>query len=165
MQPTDLLIFELNKLVGEECWGVVGGAGTGSIISLDFGKQIPRNKPLKNPYVTETVRNYESEFRLMLYCPWRIESRWQVISGSHMSNENDGPMVSGLHYIRGKKILAVTCTEPAYDLRIRFVNEVDLVVHCSLIGMDDDTCYSLSAPHGVFSVCYDGKVRFTENVT
>ena len=60
MQKTELFIFELNKLVGEECWGVVGGAGTGSVISLAFGKQFPRNIPLKNPYVTEVVRNYES---------------------------------------------------------------------------------------------------------
>ena len=82
-----------------------------------------------------------------------------------MSNENDGPMVSGLQYIRGEKVLAVTCSAPACDLRIMFVNGVDLVVHCSQIGMDNETCYSLNGPSGVFSVGSDGEIRFTENVT
>lgn len=104
MHIVEPFLQELSNLTGEECWGVTGGAGTGSVIALDIGKRTVRAKPVRNVHLTELVRCYESTFKLLLYCPWRIESKSDVISGSHMSNANDGPMVRGLEFIRGKKL-------------------------------------------------------------
>ena len=118
MHLVESFLQELSSLTGEECWGVTGGEGTGSLIALDIGKRTVRAKPVRNVHLTELVRCYESEYKLLLYCPWRIESKSEVFSGSHMSNANDGPMVRGLDFIRAKKIAAVTCSLPALDLQI-----------------------------------------------
>jgi hypothetical protein len=146
----------LSGLVGEECWGVVGGEGTGSIISLKIGARILRAKPHSNPHLSDLVRQNESAYTLLLYCPWRIDSLSNVVSGSHMSNANDGPMVRGYASICGQKIKAVNCCPPAFDLKLDFENEHSLVIHCSAFGMDGDVCYMFGTPQGWFSVGLDG---------
>jgi hypothetical protein len=44
MQKKILVEFEeaLNRLAGQLRWGISGGAGTGSAINLNIGRQIPR---------------------------------------------------------------------------------------------------------------------------
>ncbi|NGZ87199.1 hypothetical protein [Duganella aceris] len=158
MHLDESFLQEISNLDGEECWGVTGGSGTGSVISLDIGKKTARAKPVRNAHLTELVRCYESAYSLLLYCPWRMESKSKVLSGSHMSNENDGPMVRGLEFIRGKKIETVTCARPAFDLRIEFEGELSLVIHCSLIGMDADECYVFKGKLGWYSVGFDGRL-------
>jgi hypothetical protein len=165
MDTQDAFLQALNALVGEACWGVVGGEGTGSVISLKIGARIPRSKPVNNPYLSDLVRQNNSAYTLMLYCPWRIDSASNVVSGSHMSNANDGPMVRGCASIREQKIKAVTCAGPAYDLKLDFENGHTLVVHCSAIGMDDDVLYTLGTPHGWFSVGLDGRLTFEASAT
>lgn len=158
MYSDESFFQELSDLIAEECWGVTGGEGTGSVISLDIGRRTARAKPVRNVHLTELVRCYESAYKLLLYCPWRIDSRTEVLSGSHMSNVNDGPMCRGFEFIRGKKIEAVTCSRPAFDLQIRFEGEISLVIHCSEIGIDDDQCYLFKGKRGWYSVGFDGKL-------
>jgi hypothetical protein len=162
MQIREVFLAELSALVGEECWGVTGGEGTGSVISLSIGQRRPRPKPLNNPHLTELVRHCKGTYSLMLYCPWRIESRLQVLSGSHMSNLNDGPMVRGYGSICGQKIKTVACSGPAFDLRLDFENERSLVIHCSAIGMEQDECYTFGTPSGWFRVGLDGRLTLKE---
>jgi hypothetical protein len=148
----------LSALIGEECWGVVGGEGTGSVISLNIGARTIRSKPLNNPHLSDLVRRYNSAYTLMLYCPWRIDSLSKVVSGSHMSNANDGPMVRGYASICGQTIQAVTCSGPAFDLRLDFENRHSLVVHCSSIDEHEGNCYTFGTPTGWFAVEPDGQL-------
>lgn len=154
------LTGELHALVGEECWGAVGGEGTGSVILLSIGARTLRARPVRNPHLSELCRLYDPASSLRVRCPWRIDSPSKVIAGSHMSNANDGPMVRGLQEICGQKIVAVLCPAPAYDLTIHFENRRSLVVHCSAIGVDYDDCYSLGTPSGWYTVGFDGDLRF-----
>lgn len=163
MHLDESFLQDLSNLTGEECWGVTGGEGTGSMISLDIGKRTVRAKPMRNPHLTELVRCYESAYQLLLYCPWRIESSSEVFSGSHMSNQNDGPMVRGLEVIRGKTIQTITCSRPAFDLQIQFEGGISLVIHCSLIGMDEDECYVFKGKLGWYSVGFDGKLALEKS--
>jgi hypothetical protein len=160
MYLRDALLRDLLALVGEECWGVVGGEGTGSVISLSVGTQILRQKPVGNPHLSDLVRQYDSAYSLLLWCPWRIDSDSRVVSGSHMSNANNGPMVVGSNCICGQKITAVTCSGPAFDLRLDFENQHALVVHCSAIGKDYEECYAFGTPLGHYSVSLDGELTF-----
>jgi hypothetical protein len=84
----------------------------------------------------------------MIDCPWRIDSNARVVSGSHMPNTNDGPMVRGFDFMRGQRITAVTCSAPAFDLQLDFENQHVLVVHCSAFEMDEDECYTFRTPNG-----------------
>ena len=65
---SEMLLRELSALVGEECWGVVGGEGTGSVILLHIGERTLRSRPIPNHHLTELVRRFDSAYTL------RIES-------------------------------------------------------------------------------------------
>lgn len=162
MQLGEKLLRALTDIVGEECWGVVGGEGTGSVILLSIGERILRRRPIPNPHLSDLVRHHESAYSLRIMCPWRIDSPSEVVSGSHMSNANDGPMVRGLNEICGQKVVAVLCSAPAFDVTIHFENHRSLVIHCTEIGSDYDACYSFGTPVGYYSVGFDGNVSFEE---
>jgi len=153
-------IESLNNLIGMECWGVTGGEGTGTVISLNIGDKILRKKPSENPHLPELVAKYESSHGFMLHSPWRIESSTEIFSGSHMPNDNNGAMVNGLKKILGTTIKSVMCNKPAYDLRIEFSNEINLIVHCSNIGMDENECYSFKSLQNWYTVNYGGEITF-----
>jgi hypothetical protein len=156
MSMRDTFLRALSALVGEECWGIVGGEGAGSVISLDIGARTLRAKPINNLHLSDLVRRYQGAYALMLHCPWRIDSESNVVSGSHMSNANDGPMVRGYARLLGQKIKTVTCSGPAFDLQLDFENGHSLRIHCSAIGNDEDECYALGTPYGWFAVGLDG---------
>ena len=89
---SEMLLRELAAIVGEECWGVVGGEGTGSVILLHIGERTLRRRPIPNPHLADLVRRYDSAYTLKIESAWRIESLTEVVSGSHMPNTNDGKM-------------------------------------------------------------------------
>lgn len=156
----EMLLHDLSMIVGEECWGVTGGEGTGSVILLNIGARTLMQRPLKNPHLTELVRRYDSAYALRIRSPWRIDSALEVVSGSHLPNSNDGRMVQGLTTICGKIITSVSCSAPGFDLTIEFDNQHSLVIHCSEIGWGYDDCYSFGSPPGYYSVGFDGDVSF-----
>jgi len=57
MNTVELFEEEVSKLPGKECWGVVGGVGAGSIISLSIGDKYPKAVASKNRHLSEIVRN------------------------------------------------------------------------------------------------------------
>lgn len=160
MDLREAFLRDLSAMVGEECWGVVGGDGTGSVIALSIGAQKRREKPVNNPHLSELLRQYESAYSMLLWCPWRIDSDSKVVSGSHMSNANDGPMVTGTRSICGQRITAVNCSYPAFDLRLDFGNRHALVIHCSAFGNEDEECYTFGTPLGHYRVSLDGELSF-----
>jgi hypothetical protein len=160
MSLRDELVRDLSALVGEECWGVVCGEGSGSVLGLRIGVRTLKRKPTNNHHLSELVRLYDGAYSMLIWCPWRIDAESEVISGSHMSNANDGPMVNGSQTICGQRITAVNCSIPALDLRIDFENNHSLVIHCSTIGRDYEDCYSFGTPLGYYGVDLDGKLSF-----
>ncbi len=163
MQIEKTFSRELSKLIGLECWGVTCGEGSGSVLKIDIGDKITRATPLKNPHLSNIVRVNESSICFMLYSPWRLESKSEVLCGSHSPNDNTGVMVRGVNCILGQTIKSIVCKMPAFDLCIVFSNELKLVVHCSNIGIDDDECYSFKAKKGWFTVKYNGELIVEQN--
>jgi len=160
MSLSDALLRDVSALVGEECWGVVCGEGSGSILGLYIGVRTLKPKPEKNPHLSELVRLYDGAYSMLIWCPWRIDAESEVIAGSYMSNANDGPMVKGSQTICGQRITAVSCSTPAFDLRLDFENKHALVIHCTSIARDYEDCYSLGTPLGHYSVDLDGVLSF-----
>ena len=158
MNTVELFEEEVSKLPGKECWGVVGGVGSGSIISLSIGDKYPKAVASKNRHLSEIVRNNDSEFSLLIECPWRIESSAEVLCGSHHSNEKGGRYLSSFKQITGIRIESIECNAPAFDLKVLFSNGITLIANCCSIGVDENECYSFGTPKGWFSVCFDGVV-------
>lgn len=150
---------EVKNLSGKECWGVVGGPGTGSVISLSIGEKYPSKNPSKNTFLSDLVRSNDSEYSLLVSCPWRIEDSSEILCGSHHTNDNDGPYQSGFERIVGSNIIETYCSAPALDLRLDFSNGVALSVFCAEIGIDDDECYAFGTPNGWFTVFFDGRIE------
>jgi hypothetical protein len=160
MSLRDAFLRDLSALVGEECWGVVCGEGSGSVLGLKIGVRTPRQKPVNNPHLSELVRRYDCAWSMLIWCSWRIDSDSHVVAGSHMSNANNGPMVAGSQSICGQRITAVTCSSPAFDLRVNFENKCSLVVHCSAVGKEYEDCYSFGTPLGHYGIGLDGSLSF-----
>ncbi|MCJ8311476.1 MAG: hypothetical protein HRU38_02080 [Saccharospirillaceae bacterium] len=160
MNITESFKLELNNIIGKEIWGVVGGRGTGSVISLSIGDKFKTDQPSINPNLTELVKNYDSEYGLMVFSPWRIESNKKVFCGSHNNNDESGPYNYAFGKILNTTIIQATVSVPSYDLVLSLSNGNSLKVFCALIGMDDNECYALKSPQGWFSVLYDGVIEF-----
>lgn len=160
MPLRDTFLHGLSSMVGQECWDVIGGAGTGSIISLRIGGYILFDKQLNTPHLSEAARQYDSIYALMILCPWRIDSPSAVLSASYMPNSNAGPMVNGFSAIRGQCIKALHCTGPAFDLRLEFENQNSLLIQCGGFDQDYEECYTFTNPDGHYTVSLNGNLTF-----
>jgi len=163
MNIVENLRRDLGLLEGEVCWAAIGGEGTGSIISLSIGEKIPKSSPSKNKFLSELARNNDSKHGFMIYGAWRVDSENEVISGSHMSNENDGPMVRGLRQLADKRILAIKCEKPGLDLVIQFEGGLCLSVFCAEIDAETEEFYTFKSSSGWYSISHNGKVDYEDN--
>src|SRR4051794_4918517 len=114
------LVSELQKLQGLECWGVVAGEGTGSHVTLDFGRKIERARPLRNPTLPDSLRHFKGEFGVFIQnCAWRLDIN-SIVCSSKTPNDNDGAMVRGLPMLIGQHVVTATAVLPGHDLVIEF---------------------------------------------
>jgi hypothetical protein len=138
----------LQKLVGKECWGIVTSAG--SHISFDFGEKIPRDNPLNNEFLSDDVRNFESELSLFIQCVWRIDSLNEVLFGAWTENEL---VKKGVNDIIGQKATSVQLFEPAFDLIVTFSNDLKLKIFCDMTNEEDsDDNYDFFTPEIIYTV-------------
>lgn len=149
--------FEINlkRFIGQECWAVVGGKGTGTVICLDFGLKIPRKNKLKNRHLTEDTRTYRSEFSLFIQCSWRLDAEFEVVCGSKESNEEGGERNEGLKKLIHKHVTAIDLIKPAFDLNVHFDEKLILRIFCDETNPDEDEKfdnYYLFIPECVFTV-------------
>jgi hypothetical protein len=157
MEPTNLqsdLRVVLQNFVNKKCWATVAGEGTGSTFTLDFGKKIPRMRPLTNPHLSEDVKLFNSEYGLYVqFASWRLDDVDQVICTSTDNNHNEGVMVKGLARLVGCTVTDMTLSSPGLDLFIRFDKRYQLTVFSCWSNEDEPaTNYSVSTPSATFSV-------------
>lgn len=142
------------------CWSVLAGAGTGSVVHLEFGAKIPRRERLpERPQITPEQARYEGECDLFIQCAWRLELRSSVICGSTDDDRNDGAMVTGLLGLEGKTVLAVSVENPVPDLSISFSEGFRLKVFCDQTNLDtNDDNYSVRVGDTIYAVGARGHI-------
>lgn len=131
-------VSNLMILIGKECWSIVAGKGTGSVVSIDFGIKIARKRPLRNTLLSDEQRQFEPELSLFVKCAWRINSDKNIICSSTDSNSNDGPMVNGLKMLVGHKVKSIDIEYPALDLKIIFDNDLRFYIFCNETNIDNN---------------------------
>ena len=143
----------VQKLVGIECWSVVGGWGPGSVISLGFGRKFAYATPLQNKNLTETERLYAPEFNLMVYCAWRLTQKGSIVGGwrdsapefTGSTRRPSSPVRLDLDKLVGRRVDVVNINPTTRDLRIRFVGGMEFELFCDVTNdFDSDENYSLS---------------------
>ncbi len=136
----DLLDF----LLGQRCWGISAGEGTGSIFQLHLGEKRPRRRPLRNTALEEDVRNFEGIYCIRIECSWRLTSPQKWICTSQSPNCKDGEMITGLKHLVGASVSEIGIDGQYLDLTIRF-NELCLSVFNDEPNPEQDayTIYSL----------------------
>jgi hypothetical protein len=157
--PQDF-VSALGFLVDKNCWAFSAGAGTGSMVVLDFGKKVPRTPVLTNPNLTEDQRRFTGEaFLFLQHAAWRLDSQTEIICGSTDSNELEGPMVHGLRRLVSTKAKAVYILSPFLDLLIEFEGGIVLTVFCDQTNLEDESDnYSLHVNRTAFVVATRSKL-------
>ena len=154
----DLKYVELKQafehLIGQECWSVAVGKGTGSMVTLDFGRKVLRKRRLHNSHLSAEQQVYRGEFWLYLEnCAWRVDSESEVICGSTDDNEESGFMVDGMKKMVGQCVKAYELSFPGLDLVLHFSNSLSLHLFCDQVNLTDDIDnYSFSLPTILYTV-------------
>jgi hypothetical protein len=149
----------LNQLVGMVAWGVVAGAGTGSMVSLQFGEKYLRAKPVKNPTLDPIIREYEGKWSLFIRdAAWRLDSEEKVLCSSRSNNQAGAEMLQGLHQITNALVSDVRLSKPGGDLLLTFSNGLELTVFCDCMNEDEGDNYWVFAPSFIFTVKPKGEL-------
>jgi hypothetical protein len=148
-----------DSLLGRKLWKVVAGSGTGSVLSLGFGRAIAREHRIENRNLLEMERSHESEFCLFVNCTWRILSRGVLLSTWCDSNERGGPMLAGLSTLRDARVEKISVRSGVADLSIRFENRTLLHVTPDIRNpAETEFNYWVSGPLGRVACGNDGRL-------
>lgn len=159
------LTRHLKLLSSKSCWSIIGGSGTGSIISLSFGDKIRRKEPLQNPFISADAREFDAETSILIYCAWRIDSPNEVLCSSQSSNQEGETMLYELQKLVGNCVDEVDIQPPGHDLAIKFQNGLTLRVFCDITeeGSNSDN-YVLYDSDEIFVVAAKSKITCEQRV-
>ncbi len=150
---------DLQKIAGKKCWGIVGG--NGSIIAFDFGKKIPREKPIINENLSNDEQKFESEFSLFVHCVWRVDSAKDVIFGAWTEYEI---IQQKLNQILNQTVKQIDLYEPAFDLKITFSNDFKLNIFCDQTNEEDNNDnYDYFTPEIIYTVGYKSNLETSKH--
>lgn len=140
---------ELAKLQGLECWGVIAGTGSGSMITIELGRRIQRDAPVKNDNISEELRNYCGEYCVFVEgCAWRLEDNETIVCGW---GEEGATIREKMRCLVGCKLTKVELSNWAFDLTLSFNDRYLLRLFCDQTAGTLDN-YSIRFPSGWYSV-------------
>ncbi len=117
----------LARLLGQRCWHLSAGKGTGASFTLALGRRMRRSVPLKNPNQPRIYRENEGEFCVFVLCSWRLEGPRAALSSSdHESDE----VAADLGRLVGQRLVGAKLIPPAWDLRLKFSRGLTLAIFC-----------------------------------
>ena len=111
---------------GAACWHVSAGGATAPSFMLVLGDKVPRAQPLQNPAQPECFRNHRGSIELLVWCSWRLQTTSSVLAASDLGTD----WTEQLAKLVGQSVVTATCSPPAWDLRITFTGELELLVFC-----------------------------------
>jgi hypothetical protein len=138
------LAAAVRKLIGQECWSIIGVPAESRYMSVHFDR-VPRERKSKNRNLTKEQQSYEGRFILFVGCCWRIVHRSIVTSSA--SEENPGRRVPrgkrarpvGSDAILGSRVTRVRLgAAPTPDLTILFANGARFEVICDQVDDERD---------------------------
>jgi hypothetical protein len=149
----------LAELVGEQCWAIVAGPDTGSVILLDLGARLPRQHELRNPTLADEERRFEASYSIHVWCSWRVEAEGRVVGSSLALPEAGWWERSGLARIKGRRLIAFDLQEPIPDLRLDF-GEATLAMFADTLSEDDEDCaFTLRTSDGILVAFANGELQ------
>ena len=155
----------VGELVGEECWGVAAGEGTGTRFTLDLGAKFRLDRPIPNELLAPDVREYEAAYVLFVEgCPWRVQTATEVVGSWDDDNANDGPMVAALERLIGARVVAAEVEPPAWDLTVSFDHGLRLVVFADGTPRTEYDDYSFATPDVTYIVGKGGRVEAEDRI-
>lgn len=166
MSEIDEFRQALKRFVTQPCWRVGTSAATGSHFNLNLGGKLRRIAPLKNPHVSEEVRQFTGEFGLHVYgAAWRVQTSDKVVGSWRDPGPSDGPMGQALKCLVGKRVTAASVEVPALDLVLDFDDDLTLWVFSDGTARMDDTDYTVFTPRTSFTVGMGGELVVTPRPT
>jgi hypothetical protein len=153
------VVAAFEKVVGEECWSIIAGPGTGGVILLDLGPKLPREHELHNDTLTDEERMFESAYSIHVWCSWRVEQAGVVV-GSWVALPEDGWWDrSGLARIKGRQMTGFDLVAPIPDLRMNF-GDICLRTFADTLSVNEDDCaFTLRTPTEVLLVFSNGELQ------
>jgi hypothetical protein len=131
----------------QACWGVAAGSGTGSQVSLHFGRKLRRARELNNPTLAPDLRLYQGEVILFIECKWSLESQRKRLFDSEKHQGLDARMVEELQRLVGAVVDQISLSLPPRTLSVQFNNGIHLNVEAvKQQGEDLHDNYSLLVP-------------------
>ena len=128
----------LDSLVGMPLFKFGVGPGTGTIITLDFGKQYVRHR--RSPSGKEMVFG---DIDFMAYCPWRVENKTRILYGSCDLCENCELILENREQLYGRKVIGYELNI-FFDLAIQLEDDFTIKLFCDLAnGVEYSVNYCL----------------------
>lgn len=147
------------KVRGSKCWSIIGGAGTGSVISLRFGEKVRMERPLRNPGLSMEERIFDGERSLIVYCDWRLQTGNTILSTSQSITDGGDLATSALDDVKNQLVSEIGFTSDVPDLRIRFESGITLSVFCDVnVGDLEDSNYVMFNPSTSVAVTSAGQL-------
>ena len=119
------------------------------MMTIELGGPVERGGPVKNNYISETLRNFRGEYCVFVEgCAWRLDQNDAVICGWH---EEEKIIRQKMQVLAGQTLLKAELSTSVLDLELLFDGGYVLRLFCDLTEGDLDN-YSIRFPSGWFSV-------------
>ena len=146
-------------LMGQVCWGIAAGAGTGSHVAMHFGPKQKRNRVISNPNLSDDLRSHEGSLILFVECEWSLMSRGQNVCDSDSDNAAQGPMIRGLQRLVGAQVVSIFSSRKFDLVAVNFSKGLRLFLAASALPAQQHENYALSLPQVSFILGPDTNVR------
>jgi hypothetical protein len=146
-----------------ECWSVVGGRGTGSVILIKLGERVRREREIANSSLTEEERQFDPLFSLMIWCSWRVEMSRKVV-GSWVALTESGELEpTGALGMKGRHLTGFHLDDPIPDLQLDF-DDLRLSLFVDTLSKDkDDEAYAVQVRSRTYGVFANGTMDVEES--
>jgi hypothetical protein len=121
----------IDQIEGLPCWHVSTGGAVGPSFQLALGKKVKRKVPLSNTSQPDDYRQHEGEANLLVWCSWRLDGPSGPLTSSDDASEGAADF---LRQLEGHAIVEAQSEPPAWDLRLRFANQLTLRLFCDHVG-------------------------------
>ena len=142
----------LHQLSGKDCCGFGSDPEFPDVISLDFGERTTGVEGLTGSE-TEIVQSCGSDFRLTLYCAWRVLIEGSIAFGWRDASLDEFGASTELAKLIGKQVQVVDVNPTTYDLRVCFQGDTELEAYCDVTNnCDFDQNYVLTGSKWICTV-------------